>query len=394
MIAQPTAPLDAALLHLVSAALRGESAALPATTDWCALLHKAYRQKVALLTWHALARDPSAAPPELWARFDHWAGDRRRKNGFFALHLRRILALLGAAGIPALVVKGLALSVGAYGRIDGRTFDDIDLLIPPAHIDAALALMCAEGFVRANPEADTPEEHEYHHSLTHPRWHISLELHWRAGWRRFNHRHFPIDIDTLFAGARALPLLNGVMYTPSVAHTLVLLAIDTLKERRAPLGRLCDAALLARDPALDWDALWAFARAAGAEVETAALLGAASAIGSVPVPALPESRLIAHARAKLLHDSINEREAPMLRQLLFYWSMRRTRAERLAFMRAVLLDPANRSFFALTILRDGLGALNRGLRLHRLPGGERVYHLMRQALHGWRARAQVDFYRK
>jgi hypothetical protein len=386
--------LDDALLTLVRAHHAGLPIRLPSDTDWCGLLHKAHRQKTALLAYHTLAHDPSGVPPDIWAKFSTWYINQRRKNGFFALHLRRILSLLDEAGIPALVIKGLALAIGAHGRIDGRTFDDIDLLIPPEHINRAYALMRAQGFVPYDPHANTPVEHEYHHSLTHPRWHISLELHWRAAWRQFNHRAFPVHFDTLFAEARAVPLLNSVMLTPSPAHTFVLLAIDTLKERRVALGRLYDAARVLCDPSLDQAAMWAFAHAAGAQVETAALAGAAAAVGGFIPPPLPEDRYIARARAKLLHDGLQERAVPMLHQLWFYWSIRRTAGERAAFARAVLFDRANRSFFALTILRDTLGALNRRLHLRHLPGGERAYRLMYGFVHGLRARASIDFYRK
>lgn len=62
--------------------------------------------------------------------------------------LAALLHLFGTAGIPVLVLKGLPLAVSLYGTIAGRGVGDIDLLVAPASLPAADALLRGAGYRR------------------------------------------------------------------------------------------------------------------------------------------------------------------------------------------------------------------------------------------------------
>ncbi|MEO8393664.1 MAG: nucleotidyltransferase family protein, partial [Chloroflexota bacterium] len=321
----------------------------------------------------------------------------RRKNSYFAFHLRRLLAIFEAAHIPTLVIKGAALALGAYGSLSLRQFEDIDLLVAPEQVHQALELAQAQGFVFTLPAqrslTDLPED-EYHFQLQHPRWHISLELHWKVGWREFNAREFPLSFAELNAQARTLPLLDSSLRTPSLLHTLILLGIDSLKERGVPLGRLLDAALIARQPELDWDTLWSTAERIHALPETAALIGAAALLFDLPEsPALRVVQQNAVARAamrKILRDAQRERPPTMLEQLYLYWRLRPGWDERQHYARRLIADKQYRDYFAPRIGWDVLRSTASSLRVEAWPGGKRLTRalnpLFQRARWRWRKR--------
>lgn len=60
-----------------------------------------------------------------------------------------VLERLAAVGVPALVLKGFALAPLAYGDLGARPMEDVDLLVPPARIEDAVAALAPLG-LRAN----------------------------------------------------------------------------------------------------------------------------------------------------------------------------------------------------------------------------------------------------
>jgi hypothetical protein len=59
--------------------------------------------------------------------------------------------VLTAAGIPNLVLKGVALEQLAYGSIAAKQTRDIDLLVSPEHAEAALAILERDGYTLSLP---------------------------------------------------------------------------------------------------------------------------------------------------------------------------------------------------------------------------------------------------
>ena len=78
---------------------------------------------------------------------------------------RRAAGLLGGAGIPVILIKGAARRAlaGRWPLLDARGLGDVDLLLPPAQVQAGWDHLRAAGYELAIP--DSAERYEQHHHL-------------------------------------------------------------------------------------------------------------------------------------------------------------------------------------------------------------------------------------
>jgi hypothetical protein len=128
-----------------SAALASELAKLPAA----ALLAEISRQRLAAVLAPDLPRlsaEPALAPLAGGLRRLHQQ-DTRAALALQHLTLR-VLPLFTQAGLPVLVLKGIPLALQTTGNAAARGRGDLDLLVPPHELPAAVALLEAHGFSR------------------------------------------------------------------------------------------------------------------------------------------------------------------------------------------------------------------------------------------------------
>ena len=94
--------------------------------------------------------------------------------------LKQVRRMLEAAGVPSLVLKGAALLPLVYGQLGRRSFADIDLLIRPAHLERARAVLERRYRVQTPLPRDSRRRRCYFHLAFRRREapHLSLELHW------------------------------------------------------------------------------------------------------------------------------------------------------------------------------------------------------------------------
>ena len=86
-------------------------------------------------------------------------------------------------GIPTLALKGVDLSHRLYGDSACRESRDIDVLVPPQHLERAKLLAQAEfGYAPPVDALGTDGRPLLHYRLEHPNGWPSLELHWRVHW--------------------------------------------------------------------------------------------------------------------------------------------------------------------------------------------------------------------
>ena len=125
-------------------ALRQQLEALPAAT----LLQGIRRHRLESL----LQADPAVGDllPELQADLQRAA--RREAMAALALaSITREMALLFAeAGLPLLVIKGIPLALQTTGSLTARGRGDLDLLVDPSELVAAVALLESSGFERVS----------------------------------------------------------------------------------------------------------------------------------------------------------------------------------------------------------------------------------------------------
>lgn len=89
----------------------------------------------------------------------------------------RCLAALEDAGVRAVALKGPLMSEELHGAAGLRQSDDLDLLVSPHEVGAALAALAPLGWRSRRPDGSS-----LHHRLDHATGLPSVELHWRVHW--------------------------------------------------------------------------------------------------------------------------------------------------------------------------------------------------------------------
>ncbi|MEN2990542.1 nucleotidyltransferase family protein [Tistrella sp. BH-R2-4] len=128
--------------------------------------------------------------------------------------LERMMAALEAAGLRAMSIKGPMVGRRFMARPELRLSNDLDILVDPARLDDAEAVIAANGYYRIRPAPDlSPARLAYHRRwrkdaafLAHDRGQgPMIECHWRIF---DNPRLLPLDFEALWA-ARRMDSLNG-----------------------------------------------------------------------------------------------------------------------------------------------------------------------------------------
>lgn len=334
----------------------GASAALPPPCDPDRLAAVAVRHRlVPVLHGFMLARGVPPPPP---------LTDALRAAAVRTLRqtvlLARLMPALEAAGVRALVLKGLPLSVQLYGHADLRSPGDIDILVAPDAVAAAdhaltglgcrlladmppaleLAMLDKEAVYRA-PDGEV------------------VELHWRLTRNRLLLRW---DFDDLWAEAASVALAPGLTVRTLPSTRLpVYLALHGAHHAWARGRWLVDAALAlgtpdAADRALD------SARTDGLEpVVLHALLTAGMALGP-PVADRHRAKALADPRVSALGRAVARVAAVHAGAMtggLSSWAGRRLaqirlglrlcpdRNTRMEELRLLFASPADRGFVQL-----------------------------------------------
>ncbi len=94
-----------------------------------------------------------------------------------------LLAALEEQRVPAVPLKGATLAHRLYGDAAMREANDIDLLVSPEHLEAAIAVI-RERFGYSSPSDVLTRDGRplLHFSLTHPQGSSRVDLHWRVHW--------------------------------------------------------------------------------------------------------------------------------------------------------------------------------------------------------------------
>jgi Uncharacterised nucleotidyltransferase len=128
----------------------------------------------------------------------------------------RICDLLEEAGIPSLVLKGVALAHMLYAPYpEWRSSSDIDLLIAEADLDCADALLRSKGYVRTSPAFQPPVRGrdmflllQKDFNYTEPHTGHQIELHFRL---LSNPHCVPADFEELAAQSRLVETGSGAV---------------------------------------------------------------------------------------------------------------------------------------------------------------------------------------
>jgi Uncharacterised nucleotidyltransferase len=164
--------------------------------------------------------------------------------------LRRAVSALTAAGIDACALKGPLLARRLYSPPAARYAVDVDLLVRPEQLEAALHAFAQAGYIcEAGATAEYLLKYGHHVGLSRP-GEPPIELHFRA------YAGFGVEIaaDVLLARAERASIGDGLsVLVPAPEEEFVYLATHAAGHSFIRLVWLYDLKLLCRrHPALDW----------------------------------------------------------------------------------------------------------------------------------------------
>jgi hypothetical protein len=156
--------------------------------DWDRFLQLAAHHRVASLV--AKNAPVFHLPPHVVDQLRTRAASNAVEVFRFLTEVRRLLELLASAGIEATVLKGVPLSLQAFGDVATRDVGDVDLLIQPEQAEAADLLLQANRFVRKDPAVKlTPrrrasysrhfKDYTYEPASMQSAGGFEVDLHWR-----------------------------------------------------------------------------------------------------------------------------------------------------------------------------------------------------------------------
>lgn len=159
---------------------------------------------------------------------------------------------LTEAGIPVVFIKGAAMIAAVGGRLGLRRIVDVDVIVPEADAERAVAALKAAGHQEKGPTGLPPAFD------LHPAWTClapnksELDLHWWA-------YKTPGDDRCVFETARPATLLGRSVLIPSATEMLVMAVAGAFvgAPPDSPLRWIADAMVLfeLEDAHIDWDVL-------------------------------------------------------------------------------------------------------------------------------------------
>ena len=157
--------------------------------DWDLFDAIVQRNRITPLAHSALAR-AGVQPAPVAVRLAHRANSAARKALAMAAESLRLNAALERAGLPAMVIKGSALALLAYGQLGLKEAKDIDLLTGREVAPQALRLLSDMGYRGQVLRLSDQQLASYLRKTTqaelmHPDSGIAVELHWGL----FDHGH-------------------------------------------------------------------------------------------------------------------------------------------------------------------------------------------------------------
>lgn len=212
----------------------------------------------------------------------HPLAAQRRKAAISALvsaaALARVSKALEAAGVTVLALKGPAFAAQIHGDPLRRSSLDIDLLIPPAVMPRALAVLAGCGY--ENPLGSVPRDHNAFH-LVCRNGGPPVEAHFRLA---DSPALFPVPFEEAYAAATVLPVAGVPVRTLPPAMALCFAAYHGSKHFWSRLSWSADIAAGLAVPAIDWTEVAAWARRTGTEAHLVFALELARSLYGSPLP--------------------------------------------------------------------------------------------------------------
>jgi hypothetical protein len=152
--------------------------------DWADFEAAVDRHRIAPLVHRGLTRAGVALPPGFADRLSERSRTAARQALSMARESLRLQRELEAAGIPSLVIKGVAMGMLAYGDVAAKEAWDLDLLVSAKNVARARDVLLGAGYalrLPADPGGDLERwvEQSYEATFVRQRDGLVVELHWK-----------------------------------------------------------------------------------------------------------------------------------------------------------------------------------------------------------------------
>lgn len=229
-------------------------------TDWDELQRLSRFHRVAPLIGRMLQASGSlGAPPEVVDWFRRESREAATRNLFLTAELLRIDEALVRRGITCVPNKGPVLAQELYGDVSLRVFGDLDLVLEPASVPAALEALFNLGYAVGSCRAEPPSTElllkfaatlRGEIPLIHPQSRVQVDLHWNIlGRKRLKGYSLARSISP-----RRLPLADRSLLRFKTQDLFIFLSLHGFKHAWARFNWLVDLAMLLRSEGknLDW----------------------------------------------------------------------------------------------------------------------------------------------
>lgn len=372
-------PEHRVLLACAHALLGGEVPADPALierVDPTRLRDLAGAHGLLPLLGRFLARFGAAgAPLRAALRAEALAGSREALA--LTAELLSVVRGMEGEGVPVVAYKGPALAVQAFGDPSLRRYADLDLVVPRAALEGAVAALQRLGFAQ-EPFASARQRaavlRDGHHLALH-RGGVVVELHWRFSKRVFGFRE---ELEGVWERRETVPVAGAAVPVLARGDHLLALAIHASKGTWSALEWTLAMAVLARGvPAGEWEALARRARAWGCVRALQVSFLLAEELFATPAPAALWAHLPPGAAARRVARRVARQALAGAQSPAAYFgtqvALRAGMPAKLRFLLRSLFVPTPDDWAASGGTRRGLGLarLARPLRLLRKYGVER-----------------------
>jgi hypothetical protein len=235
--------------------------------DWPRLVNQARREDVTAVLFYNLnqAHLEERVPPEILEALSVHYHATLKRNLLIIGRLRAVLAAFQEAGIPCIVLKGIALAERVYPSIGMRGMSDVDLLVKKEQLFEADALLSSLGYQPEDGVAETAilNPAGYLASLEYrgkasP---LNLHVHWHTVNTSVPATMFidEVDIDRLWEQAVPSAIADSYALTLRPEHAIIYLCEHALRIGHSfdRLILICDIffSLKAYATVMDWDFL-------------------------------------------------------------------------------------------------------------------------------------------
>ena len=246
---------------------------------WDCFLSLAQHHRLYPILSQGLSNPPSFVPAGILQELRSGAAANAIEAFRYLAELQRLLSLLGGAGVEATILKGVPLSVLAFGNTATRDVGDIDLLIKSEDAESADLILQKTGSVRQEPAGTLTRKRRafyitYHKDFTYSAQShgFEIDLHWRL--LRDRHTSECLLSTNTLDPFTSLKIGSMEMKVLSKPHCLVYLAVHGAMEGWARWKSLVDiAALWIRATETERSSTWALAEKCSAASFLSAALG-------------------------------------------------------------------------------------------------------------------------